>query len=120
MKIFDRDGKYNFVDDNNVFVGYSSQHDCCESFGYFFSDTIPSSRPESDEGVDICDGWQFDTKFYQEINPSDGYGEGTLAIFRLVKDNEEMFLCLYNYHNGYYSHGFSMLEDGKVIKEGNI
>lgn len=43
-----------------------------------------------------------------------------MAIFRLVKDGEEMFLALHNTHNGYYAHGFEMSVGGKIIWEDSL
>ena len=36
MKIFEDNIKVNFVDENNVFVGYDMRQSCCEQAGYFF------------------------------------------------------------------------------------
>ena len=39
MKIFDGDfDKVNFVDENNVFVGYDLLQDCCEDANWFIAD----------------------------------------------------------------------------------
>lgn len=41
MKIFNEQrgrfwsGRWNFVDDNDVFVGYDSEQDCCEHASYY-------------------------------------------------------------------------------------
>ena len=35
MKVFDRDGKINFVDKNNVVLGYDMNQDCCENANWF-------------------------------------------------------------------------------------
>ena len=39
--------KLNFVDENNVVVGFGAESSCCESFGYFFtpSEPLEASRP---------------------------------------------------------------------------
>ena len=37
IKIFEKDGKTNFVDDRNLVVGYSTERDCCEDFGWFIT-----------------------------------------------------------------------------------
>ena len=77
----------------------------------------------------------FDTEFFQEEN-QDGY-EGGQAVFRLHKPvrvqsdramreqqrsdtNEitEVFLTLFNHHNGYYGHGFSFTDGIEMIQEG--
>ena len=39
MKIFERDGKINFIDKNNVLVGFDYSRSCCEDFGWFVAET---------------------------------------------------------------------------------
>jgi len=43
MKIFDRDFKINFVDVNNVFLGYDMNLQCTERAGWFISDRDDNS-----------------------------------------------------------------------------
>ena len=41
--------------------------------------------------------------------------------FCLTKNTEEIFLTIWNHHNGYYSHGFDFTDsEGKIIKEGTL
>jgi hypothetical protein len=116
MKIFDQwQDKLNFVDDNNVFVGYDYQSDCCEAFGYYFKESIDGDRVDRDE-IDF-DGWNFDTSYCERAEEK--YEEYEVT-FRLTNGEDEMFLVLYNYHNGYYSHGFEMKADDEVIHDGVI
>lgn len=111
MKIFSRDGKINFVDDNNVFVGYGDHPQCCEQFGWFITDSI---KEHVDDGADMpeenFDGWNFDTQFKPEqleggADPSCDKSGGIL-VFRMVRGTSEKFLHIYNFHNGCYSHGW--------------
>ena len=59
MKIFNKTGnwenKVNFVDENNVVLGYDMEQCCCEDAGWFISDneetTTVSSLPNSDNGA---------------------------------------------------------------------
>jgi hypothetical protein len=124
MKIFDKDCKYNFVDDNNVFVGYDSESICCEDYGYFFSDTIPDSLndeeiQEKSNNIFDSEGWNFDTSFFREYveEPCD---TSSMAIFRLKKKDAIKYLVLYNMHNGYYSHGFEFKKKGYIIRDGQL
>jgi hypothetical protein len=39
--IFEADYKINFVDKNNVFVGFDYSSNCCERFGYYIGIEIP-------------------------------------------------------------------------------
>ena len=38
IKFFDQDYRWNWVDSNNNFVGYSNDADCCEQYGYHWVD----------------------------------------------------------------------------------
>ena len=124
MKIFERDDKVNFVDENNVLVGFDFYASCCENFGYFFSKGIPTEIPENTEtdGVDQkhlvpsdLEGFVFDTTFCKEVEMGD---EQYIATFRLTRRNEERFLTLYNCHNGYYGHGFEMKLGKRCVFDG--
>lgn len=140
MKTFEQDGKINFVDDNNVFVGFDYQQDCCESFGYYLTKEIPQ-RPAGDKyedrywsptGLTLTDkdtkGYRFDTTFFKRLTNEEMYTEdGGAVCFRLTKtDNRakngvlELFLTLYNSHNGYYGHGFTVTVGGVPLHEGYL
>ena len=116
MKIFDKDGKYNFVDQNNVLVGFDSYANCCENFGYFFSTEIPQNIPQNTNDGDgqpaNLDSFNFDPSFIEHGNE--------METFKLTNWNDTVYLTIFNSHNGYYSHGFKMLVDGQVIFHGNI
>jgi hypothetical protein len=116
MKIFDKDGKYNFVDQNNVLVGFDSYANCCESFGYFFSTESPKNIPpycnDGDGQPANLDSFNFDPTFKES-----GY---EMETFKLINGDEVIYLTIYNSHNGYYSHGFEMLNDGEVVFHGII
>lgn len=111
MKIFDKDGKTNFVDENNVLVGYSNYQCCCEDFGYLFTRKIPKNSDCSTAEWLGEEFYRFDPEFFQH--------SGDMVHFKLhhVDDVEDIvYLTLYNYHNGYYSHGFIFSVDG-VVKQ---
>jgi len=113
MKIFKDNSEscnesINFVDDNNVFVGYDYSQCCCEQFGY-------ELNPE----LENYDGYNFDTSYCESVDYNNE--EDTAAIqFKLVKDNKSIFLTLYNCHNGYYAHGFEMKKEGKTLHAGSL
>lgn len=126
MKVFDRDGKYNFVDENNVFVGFDAYQDCCEDFGYAFTREIPKRPeqeekwiddvPQSDKDLDKDDfpGYNFDRDFFKELDFNlDG---GGAVAFKLNGPEGPIYLTLYNSHNGYYSHGFTMTHNGITLQ----
>jgi len=106
MKIFETGQKINFVDDNNVFVGYDLGQDCCEYADWFIS-YKEAVEPEFN-GLKTLefDGWCFDTTYFKKLADAPGLDEGGIAIFRLVFEDKELFLHLFNCHNGYYAHGF--------------
>lgn len=122
MRVFETNESYaekvNFVDDNNVFVGFDMAQSCCESFGYFLTRSKPVPDVETAEADKIegteFPGYNFDTTFNEgELYPDhDGGGSVT---FRLTNEaGEEMFLTIYNHHNGYYGHGWDMRADGET------
>ena len=128
IKVFENDGKYNFVDENNVFVGYDSGQSCCENFGYFFTDKMPEPDITADKTETTIEFDQskyvFDPSFIERINGG-SFDEGGIAIFKLVnkdkrKKKDIIYLCLYNYHNGYYGHGFEMKIGEETTREGCI
>jgi len=117
MKFFETNGKYNWVDKNNVFVGFDSYQCCCEEFGYLITKTIPSSINDDDDNIDLED-YTFDTKFYKDI---EFHFECLASVFRMVNSKgEKAFLTLYNSHNGYYSHGFEMKLNEEKLYWGNL
>ena len=132
IKIFitrDKVVRINFVDENNVFVGYNASQNCCEAFGWFISKDEKDSPFREDwtylygllDGLreeDLND-YLFDTKYYvKQVSPVDDRRAKALARFRLVAQGKEpLYLHLYNVHNGYYCHGFEFGQDGQIIEE---
>lgn len=110
--------KVNFTDKNDVFVGYDMGQCCCEEAGYFFSyqeDTLSSDDNEANEDLE---GYVFDTSFFKEVNAND-LDEGGQVCFKLVCEGKsDLFLHLYNCHNGYYGHGFEAEIKGLPWKDG--
>lgn len=119
MRIFDTNGKTNFVDDNNVFVGFDAYQSCCESFGWRLSKERPTDTDTEGEDGNDHEGFQFDTEFFEDASHLDSDAGGAVT-FRLVKGDEELFLTLWNHHNGYYSHGFEMRQGDLLIREDYI
>ena len=118
MKRFETGGKINFIDENNVFVGYDIEQSCCEHADWFISMKEPN-KIEDFKDLDF-DNYVFDKTFFKE-NPlhKDDVDDGGSVLFRLVDHTGgEAFLCLFNSHNGYYGHGFELKIGGQSIKEG--
>lgn len=119
--------KINFVDENNVFVGYDYSQSCCEEFGYFLSHKINDNHTSFDDQIatddelvnTLLEGWVFDPDFFEQKSPEESsFAEQNLAIFRMTKGDNVMYLHLYNVHNGYYSHGFSFSKDETELHSG--
>jgi len=132
MKIFDKvDGwveKVNFVDANNVLVGYDTTQNCCEQAGWFISEKEDNEILET--GIYDLEPYSFDTSYFVEVEPKmhgnkdylySCLDSGSMVRFKLVAPNKaDLFLHIYNSHNGYYSHGFISNINGKSWKEGYL
>lgn len=122
--------KVNFVDDNNVLVGYDFFGCCCENFGWYISNKPTTDLHDCLFNNDVCDkaineslkDWTFDIEFFNELDANNQVNcdNDQRAVFRLVNGDNELFLHLYNIHNGYYSHGFDFSKDGQIIKNGSL
>lgn len=124
MKIFNKEegwnSKVNFVDENNVLVGYDMSQCCCENADWFISNT-PEINPYGDHSPDEnLDDWVFDPEYFEEVDNYELLDCGGMVRFRLVNGDHEKFLHLYNVHNGYYSHSFTFEVGGVVIHEYSI
>lgn len=123
MKIFDNEkdwgGKVNFVDENNVVLGYDMYQSCCENFGWFISDKIESEILQQMDSGDAGDlsSFVFDTSFYEEF---DIEYDGGIVVFRIFNETSEKFIHLFNVHNGYYGHGFDFKVGEQTLQEGWI
>ena len=125
IKFFDQDYRWNWVDSNNNFVGYSNDADCCEQYGYHWVDLnnkvildqdslLQNSNlvwdtdwVDSDFGVDNLIG-------IDNLDFSFNDDELEIKTFK-VKNTDGVYLVLYNSHNGYYSHGWEAFgQDGGI------
>lgn len=113
MRILDRvkpwDGKVNFVDENNVILGFDTSDDCCAHGGWFIGPT-PDWVPDKEgyewdkepKGIVDLAGFLFDPSYFSSPKCTDA----ATAQFRITNGMEERFITLYNVHNGYYGKGF--------------
>jgi hypothetical protein len=114
--------KVNFVDENNVLLGYSMSQNCCEDADWFIDDKpwmtrTPDNRQDYQK-TEGYDGWVFDTTYYQLIeDKEDIFDCGGMAIFKITKDGKEKFIHIFNHHNGYYSHGFEFKAGEEALKD---
>lgn len=119
MKIFlNLEDKVNFVDQNNTLIGYDLSQSCCEHAGWYISE---SKRTDTDDKTalsitDGLDGYVFDSDYFEQVEGADVY-DGGMVRFRLVEDGKpDLFLHIFNSHNGYYGHGFSVSHSGTVVR----
>lgn len=132
MKIFDSNNstweeKVNFVDDNNVLLGYDTFQSCCENADWFISETrITNSNnfPSKDHKFDL-EPYFFDiTSLEDNVKITDDDWEddssGLLIVKLKAKGKPTLFLHLYNLHNGYYGHGWELLKNNKQINSGGL
>ena len=55
----------------------------------------------------------------EEFSGADLDGGG-VAVFKLTKGEDQIFLTLFNVQNGYYGHGFSMTCGNETLHGGTI
>jgi hypothetical protein len=117
MQVFEKSSdsgwgnRLNVIDENNVFVGFDFESSCCENFGYVFTDKKPVSEVDFSDQKSVefkHEDFVFDPEYFEKLTGS-WLNEGGAVSFRLInKQGSEIFLVLYNCHNGYYGHGFEM------------
>jgi hypothetical protein len=129
MKIFENAGssyssKVNFVDENDVFVGYDTQQGCCEDAGYFLSYKITGDIYGDDSDVNVpseeLNHYCFKKAEPTWVDSKDVESGGVVAFLLEAPDRPNLYLHLYNNHNGYYSHGFQIVAGEEVIEEGYL
>lgn len=108
MKIFhktptDWESKINFVDVNNRAVGFDMAENCCEDFGCGVASSIDSAA--------MLEKGSYDAEPYSFVDEDpthmDGFDCGGYLFFRIVADGlPDLYVVIWNHHNGYYSHGF--------------
>jgi hypothetical protein len=122
MRLFEKDGKINFVDANNVMLGYDMEASCCEFASWFILDQKKNTF-ETDERCARIDfdleEYVFDPRFFENVLDKN-FDEGGMVIFRITNGTTEKFLHLFNVHNGYYSHGFNFSIDGETYQRDSI
>lgn len=124
MKVFEKGSKVNFVDENNLLLGWDNTDDCCAKGGWFLSDKLDdwAEKGFKEEAMELP-GFVFDKEYVREWSENEDNKDddgGRPLQFRLVNGDQEKFLTIYNHHNGYYSRGFEFMDGDKQIKEGSI
>lgn len=127
MLIKEVDCKINFIDEGDIFVGFDNCAQCCESFGWYIIDKVDASYSNKcddslEDGFCIASvkGYVFDTSFF-ELHEENDCDVDMCAVFKIVKSGDrDLYLHLFNHHNGYYSHGFVADIGGDVWQEGYL
>ena len=111
----------NFIDENDVYIGYDMGKDSCKDddwFGWFISDSInKESIPEDRQNDSNINDFVFDPLFFMEVENTSLLEEGKMAIFRLTSGESEKYLHLFNVHNGYYCHDIVVKHSGETVKD---
>jgi hypothetical protein len=129
MKIFDQTEKFpnkvNFVDENNVILGYDMYQCCCEYASWYISDREDACLSDCNKWGRLSkdlpdeDQWVFDTN-YLKADTDSALDEGGVATFRIVNGHRKKYIHLFNCHNGYYAHGFKFETPHAVILESHL
>lgn len=111
MLIKEEGNKVNFIDSLDRFIGYDIGQGCCEHAGWFISDKKEDyntgSDDEGDRGFNV-EGFDFVPGAITEVTPEEdtALDDGGMVIFTLCNaEGKELFLHIFNAHNGYYGHG---------------
>lgn len=122
IKIFLIGSKMNAVDDKNNLVGFDTSDDCCAHGGWFISvekleaAAFDNGQCDFTGAVNFPD-YEFDTTYFDGIKADgpddrdsgiilDGDADALVRFKMVAKDKPDLYLHLYNCHNGYYSKGF--------------
>jgi hypothetical protein len=99
--------KINYVDQNNRVLGYDMQSSCCESFGHGVYAT-PFGPENEDELIVDLTPYTFVDEPHSSEESCSTYDCGSAVAFRISAPNlPDLYVRLWNSHNGYYSHGFT-------------
>lgn len=124
MKVFTPDnsfkGRFNYVDKNNVLVGFDMNPDCCENFGSKITDTLDDIKNAPEIPDSGMEPYVFDTRFRQDNLYPDTDSGGSVTFKLTARGRKPRYLTFWNHHNGYYSHGFHFMVDGKVIHDESL
>jgi hypothetical protein len=125
MKIFIKTGvapdSINFVDEENRVIGWNAEQICCENHSARLTATMPTLEGNSVKitnavlDFNALENTTMDLPSFR-IDPEFCKRMHGTVVFRLVneqEDTDELFVVLENYHNGYYSHGFSLSIEGE-------
>lgn len=115
----------NFVDDHNRLVGFEEKRHCCEVFGWGFCKFSSedeakafmnhSSKGDEFEGLPRVPEPDLSNAYFAEEQPFMTGGK-----FKIEGSPDCNWLILYNFHNGFYWHGFTYKHGDEEIYEGGL
>lgn len=110
--------KVNYVDKNNRVVGFDMDSHCCEDFGHMVTTTKPPEDiysscwyEEMSEFVGDLEPYTFADEGPVDCLDIRDESGGGLAYRIVAKGEPDMWVVIWNHHNGYYSHGFEDWRD---------
>lgn len=109
MIVVDNGMSVNFIDENDIFLGFSLEGQCCEQYGWYISN---KSRPFADDDYEkhladclyvkdktCLEGYTFKPKSFKLANSS--------AYAKIRHPTKpDLLVVVFNEHNGYYSHSY--------------
>ena len=125
ITIFDRTekfpGKVNFIDDRNNLIGFDMESSCCEDFGWIINGTEYSDKRGG--GIFILEEYYFNKRSLKINRRNDEGGEIIITLRGKKRKSfiesvklPNLYLHIFNNHNGYYSHGFELsIDDEKMV-----
>lgn len=112
MRIFYFSSSINFIDETDVFLGFSLYQSCSErlDFKMAYDRKLKQEIDTNnlDNVNDIIEGYLFNRNFMLSYY-DDKNTKSNIAVFRMEKNGSpDIYLFLSNGHNGFYSKGFSL------------
>ena len=112
--------KVNFVDHENTVVGYDMGQSCCEHAGWYVSEVKRNDTKDEETITEGLEEYRFDREFF-EHEESRELDYGGMIRFRLTANGKpDLFLQIFNSHNGYYAHGFTVEHSGTVVRSDSL
>lgn len=113
----------NWIDTENKMVGWDDNTECCEVFGFVFSDKLLgenenytiNNKLAMHKNLNITPEKDLVNAVFSKQQPLMEKG-----IFKIEGSPKIKYLILFNFQNGWYSHGFDYTCDGKKIYEGSL
>jgi len=108
MRLFEQGYKINYVDTNNRLVGFDHDAQCCEDFGTGVFAYVPENVDDATRiDPDTLENYAFADHEPVAFDGCKHPDSGGALAFLIQGDGEpDLYVCIWNFHNGYYAHGF--------------